>query len=59
MLPNLNPRGPYLSPKYSKKYKKMWEHPSKTLFSISENLKLLEGMCTKPFEILEFETLKV
>ena len=49
MLPNLDPRAPYISPKYFKQYKKLYKGIlGKYYFHIWESvlLKSLEGVCT-------------
>ena len=60
-LLNMDPRTPYLSPKYLKKKKKTWTHPWTYYVHIWEYaiLNLLEGRCTKLFEILELDVLKL
>ena len=59
---NLDPRAPYLSPKYFKTYKKIWEHPW-NIFFISENLQfwICWKVCVPNFlnsQVWSFDLLK-
>ena len=58
MWPNMDPRTPYLSPKYFKTCKKLWEHPWKIGF-ISENLKFWKLWKVCVYKFLKFENLKM
>ena len=62
LWPNLDPRSPYLSPKYFKTYKKIMGTSYKTLFFNiweSEILILLEGMWPNVLKLVIFGFLKV